>query len=150
MSDTLKGAMAVAMEIVIEREKQIARGFDHQHDDRQRLSDLAWLLARRANDLQAPSLAHISQDEPRRLLVEIAAIAVAAVESIDRRAANDELNREAFRQARPADYDDITDGGGYIDEGDWTQFKHEFVPFTAEARAQCIRCRMYEDDLIHS
>lgn len=85
MADSLRSAMGVAMEIVIEREKQIARGFDAEHDDRQPLADLAWLLARRANDLQAPNLAQISADEPRRLLVEIAAIAVAAVESIDRR-----------------------------------------------------------------
>ena len=72
------------LEVADERQHQIDSGMDAEHDDKQPLAHWAWLLARRANDLGAPHLEKISEDEPRRLLVEIAAIAVAAVEAIDR------------------------------------------------------------------
>lgn len=84
--DVTLETVRVMLEIAAERRAQIDRGFDAGHDDRKPLSDLAWLLARRANDLQAPSLAQISEEEPRRLAVEIATIAVAMIESMDRRA----------------------------------------------------------------
>jgi hypothetical protein len=73
-------------EIAAERSKQIDSGRDSDHDDNQSLGQWAWLIARRANDLGSPNLALISEDEPRRLLVEISAISVAAIEALDRQA----------------------------------------------------------------
>lgn len=80
----------ILLEVLAERHAQIERGFDADHDDRQPLGAFAWLLARRANDLGAPHLEQISKDEPRRLLMEIATIAVAAVEAIDRKTEDQE------------------------------------------------------------
>lgn len=88
MSELTKARWQIIGEIVEERAKQAEQGYDEAHDDRQTLAAWAWLLSRRSNDLSAPNLAAISKDEPRRILLEIAAISVAAIEAMDRVAAN--------------------------------------------------------------
>jgi hypothetical protein len=145
MSDNLTGAMRVAMEIVLERENQIASGYGHADDDRTPTSDLAWLLARRSNDLQAPSLNLIAKDEPRRLLVEIAAIAVAAIESIDRRAVPGVMT----------DLDVLATAKHYETEpvGTATLNPRAFPtphPFTPNMMGECSVCVYSEDATVHS
>ncbi|HUW00794.1 MAG TPA: hypothetical protein VMW08_00445 [Acidimicrobiales bacterium] len=74
-------------EIAGERDRQIDRhGHNPDKDDRQPMSWWGWLLARRATDLSCPVTAVVA-DDPRRQLLEIASIAVAALESLDRRVA---------------------------------------------------------------
>jgi len=76
---------AVLLELAVERERQIADGRTVEQDDKHGLAEWAWLLSRRVSDLQCPWVEAVN-DDPRRSLVEIAAIAVAAVESFDRQA----------------------------------------------------------------
>ena len=75
--------MNTLMAVGVERERQIE---DHdwtpEHDDQQTVANWAWLIGRRSSDLTCPHPEVV--DDPRRLLLEIAAIAVAAIESIDR------------------------------------------------------------------
>ena len=87
----LKGRMSVLGEILQERQNQIESGYTENHDDAHPTSHLAWLLARRANDLMAPFPEMMPDDEPRRLLLEIATISVAAIEAIDRKEIRDDL-----------------------------------------------------------
>ena len=74
-------------EIIAERARQIDR-HDHaaERDDRHPLAAWGWLLGRRASELACPY--EDALPDPRRVLVEIAAIAVAAIESIDRKTAD--------------------------------------------------------------
>jgi hypothetical protein len=75
----------VLAEITAERDRQVDQhGHDPKKDDRQPMAWWGWLLARRATDLSCP-IAEFVGDSPRRQLLEIAAIAVAALESLDRR-----------------------------------------------------------------
>ena len=81
----------VLAELLDERRHQIDdHGWTPDHDDLHSESDFAWLIARRAVDMCHPDAADVT--DCRRLFVEIAAIAVAAIERIDRQ----EVRREAF------------------------------------------------------
>lgn len=74
----------VLMELLDERRHQIDdHGWTPDHDDLHGPEDFAWLCARRAVEMSHRDAAGVA--DCRRLFVEIAAIAVAAVEAIDRR-----------------------------------------------------------------
>lgn len=75
---------SVAGEVLAERLRQKQNGRPDDHD----LAAWAWLLGRRVTDLQCPPELGAAAD-PRRLLIEIAAIAVAAVEALDADTGND-------------------------------------------------------------
>lgn len=73
----------VLMELLGERRNQIERHrWTPEHDDAHGPDEFAWLIARRAVEMCAP--AALAAVNARRLLVEMAAIAVAAIESYDR------------------------------------------------------------------
>jgi hypothetical protein len=72
-------------EILAERYHQIEEcGWTVEHDDLHGPEDFAWLCARRAVEMSHAGAA--GAVDCRRLFVEIAAIAVAAIEAIDRKA----------------------------------------------------------------
>jgi hypothetical protein len=74
-------------EVLAERSNQIdTHGRTTALDDKRTTAEFAWLLGRRASDLATPFPEVMPDDEPRRLLIELAAIAVAAIEAMDRRA----------------------------------------------------------------
>lgn len=74
----------VLMELLDERRNQIeTHGWTPDHDDLHGCEDFAWLCARRAVEMSHRDAAAVA--DCRRLFVEIAAIAVAAVEALDRR-----------------------------------------------------------------
>jgi hypothetical protein len=74
---------SVLVEILDERRHQIDdHGWTPDHDDLHGLEDFAWLIARRAIDMSHRDAVHAV--DCRRLFVEIAAIAVAAIEAVDR------------------------------------------------------------------
>lgn len=76
---------AVLSEIARERDHQVEDlGFTVEHDDRLGVAGFGWLLARRAVELCVPVQINIDEGFARRLLVEIAAIAVAGIEALDR------------------------------------------------------------------
>jgi hypothetical protein len=135
---------SVLMEIARERHSQIERGFDQEHDDKHPVTDMAWLLARRANDLQTPNWPEISPEEPRRLAVEICAIAVALIESIDRRALD--VETEMPREADPIDTVPREASGHVV----WSNYKHTYVPFDADPAALCVRCEQAQTATIHN
>jgi len=87
MSDYHAGTAGVVAEIAVERGRQISEhGWTPEHDDGLGKDAWAWLLIRRLSDLSCPFEDEMS-DDPRRALIEIAAIAVAAVEAVDRQSA---------------------------------------------------------------
>jgi len=76
----------VLVELLDERRNQIDRHrWTPDHDDQHGTEDFAWLIARRA--VQMCNAAAADVVDARRLLVECAAIAVAAIETIDRKEA---------------------------------------------------------------
>jgi len=83
-------------EIGAERARQMeSHGWRPDHDDTHQLQEWAWLIAARSHDLSCPwPDDYLPHPEPRRALVEIAAIAVAAIESWDRRH-EDQVNPES-------------------------------------------------------
>lgn len=84
MSQVHSGTAGVVAEIAVERGRQInEHGWTPEHDDGLGKEAWAWLLSRRVTDLSCPFDDEMS-DDPRRALIEIAAIAVAGVEAIDR------------------------------------------------------------------
>jgi hypothetical protein len=84
----------VLAEITAERDRQVDQhGHNPKKDDRQPMAWWGWLLARRATDLSCP-VAEFVGDSPRRQLLEIAAIAVAALESLDRRELGETLSAD--------------------------------------------------------
>lgn len=75
----------VLEDIAAERFRQIQiHGWSAEHDDRHELAAWGWLLATRAVALSAPFPEDSVSPDPRRQLVEVAAIATAALESWDR------------------------------------------------------------------
>jgi hypothetical protein len=75
---------AVLLEVMLERRHQIDdHGWSPDHDDLHGPEDFAWLCARRAVEMSHREA--VQATDSRRLFVEIAAIAVAAVEAHDRR-----------------------------------------------------------------
>jgi len=87
--------LAVLQEIAAERDRQEeSHGFGPEHDDQHGEAEWAWLLGNRVHQLACPWNEVLGLD-PRRALVEVAAIAVAAVESLERKA----------RDAAPIDAD---------------------------------------------
>lgn len=75
---------AVLGEVLAERRHQIGdHGWTPDHDDLHGLEDFAWLCARRAVEMSHRDAYAVV--DGRRMFVEIAAIAVAAIEAIDRR-----------------------------------------------------------------
>lgn len=77
-------------EVLDERVHQVTeRGWDYAHDDRHSVQAWAWLLLRRVSDLSLPAelSGSFTTEDARRLLLEIAAISVAALESLTRLAA---------------------------------------------------------------
>ena len=80
MSDT----NSVLAEVAGERSRQMLEyNRTPDHDDSLPRSAWAYLLSRRSTELGNPFLGG-DDDDPRRILLEIAAIAVAGIESIDR------------------------------------------------------------------
>jgi len=80
MSDTTD----VLTEVAGERSRHVLDyGWTAEHDDAITPAGWAYLLQRRSTELGNP-FAGGDDDDPRRLLLEIAAIAVAGIESIDR------------------------------------------------------------------
>jgi hypothetical protein len=74
---------AVLIEVGAERARQITeRGYTPEDDQRLERADWSYLLLRRITDLFGPE--DDMSDDPRRLLLEVAAIAVAGVEAHDR------------------------------------------------------------------
>jgi hypothetical protein len=74
----------VLIELLEERRNQVeAHGWTPDHDDLHSTSDFAWLCARRAVEICHPDAAQMA--DSRRVFIEIAAIAIAAVEALDRR-----------------------------------------------------------------
>ncbi len=72
------------------RRQQSDLGYDAENDDRHTFGDWAWLISKRSVELSTPVTTAIA--DPRAELVQIAAIAVAAIESFDRKeAANSSL-----------------------------------------------------------
>lgn len=85
----------VFAEVLGERARQIElHGWTPEHDDRHGRQEWAWLLARRVNELQCPFDEAVL--DPRRALVEIAAITVAAIESFDRTAVVTDVGTDDF------------------------------------------------------
>ena len=83
-SPYLNDTWRVLGEILDERRRQVeTHGWSPQHDDQRTLTDFAWLIARRAIDLCHPDA--LRAVDARRYFVEISAIAVAAIETHDRR-----------------------------------------------------------------
>lgn len=75
---------AVLAELLEERHRQVVvHGWTPEHDDLHGTSDFAWLCARRAVEMSHPDAALML--DARRAFIEIAAIAIAAVEALDRR-----------------------------------------------------------------
>lgn len=80
------GVIGTVEEVMAERFRQRDElGFTEEHDDRISLQAFGWLLGSRAVALTAPDEV-MDKLEARRQLVEIAAIACAAIEKIDRQA----------------------------------------------------------------
>lgn len=74
----------VLTEVLDERINQVERHqWTPQHDDAHPIEDFGWLIARRAIEFSNSMAVEVV--DVRRLLVECAAIAVAAIEKIDRR-----------------------------------------------------------------
>lgn len=75
---------SVIIEILDERRHQIDHhGWTPAHDDDHATFDFAWLIGRRAMEMCNPMAADVV--DCRRLFVEISAIAVAAIEALDRK-----------------------------------------------------------------
>lgn len=84
------GAWDVLRDVAEERQQQIDRhGWTPEHDDRHDLPAWSWLLARRVTDLSHPMAASVV--DVRKSLLEVAAIAVAAIEAHDRELARSPL-----------------------------------------------------------
>ena len=82
---TSVGTNQVLMELAAERARQVLQhGRTPDQDDQRTIEAWAHLLLRRAVDLSSPFKAMVGDDD-RRLLLEIAAISVAAIEALDRR-----------------------------------------------------------------
>ncbi|HEY9377233.1 MAG TPA: hypothetical protein VIQ02_09090 [Jiangellaceae bacterium] len=80
----LDATWRVLGEVLDERRNQTDRhGWTPGHDDARPVTDFAWLIARRAVEMCHPDAFHAV--DARRLFVEIAAIATAALETYDRR-----------------------------------------------------------------
>lgn len=81
--------ITILSEIATERARQEqSHGRTAEDDDLHSLHEWAWLIAHRAHALSCPYPdEYLPDPDPRRALVEIAAIAVAAIESWDRRKA---------------------------------------------------------------
>ena len=84
-------ASAVILEVLDERRRQVeVHGRTEEHDDTHTPQEWGWLVLKRATDLCMPwPEAHL---DSRRELIEIAAIACAAVEAMDRVAAAEAAN----------------------------------------------------------
>lgn len=77
----------VVQDVIRERERHVGDlGWTPAHDDRQTMQDWAWLLDSRVVHLQCPfpNMAP-GPDRAREFLIEIAAVAIAAAESMDRK-----------------------------------------------------------------
>jgi hypothetical protein len=73
----------VLAELLVERQRQQdVHGWTPIHDDAHPVEDFAWLIARRSVEMSNSQAAEAV--DARRLLVEIAAIAIAAIEKLDR------------------------------------------------------------------
>ena len=64
----------VLEQVVLEREKQVEKGYTTEHDDKHILRDFAQFINRRV----------MRKNLTRQDFIEVAALAVAAVEKIDR------------------------------------------------------------------
>jgi hypothetical protein len=74
----------VLMELLEERRHQIDdHGWTPEHDDNHASEDFAWLCARRAVEMCHADAYTVV--DVRRLFVEISAIAIAAIEMLDRK-----------------------------------------------------------------
>lgn len=85
-ADFYNGLFRAANEVVAERLRQVQRHrYSPEHDDTHHRTEWAWLIARRANELGNPFGDAVPPEHERRMLVEMAAIALAALEAFDRR-----------------------------------------------------------------
>lgn len=99
--DFERRAGAIA-DVQSERDRQIRKGWTSEHDDERTKIEWSWIIGLRVNDLLDPSVESL---DARQLLVEIAAIAVAGIEQIDRQGVR--LLGEAF--GTPVGVTDVTD-----------------------------------------
>jgi hypothetical protein len=78
--------MRVLTDVGAERERQTeSLGYAPDHDDRRTPDEWAWLIARRVSNYACPGLAGlVTPTQVRAELVQIAALAVAAIEAHDR------------------------------------------------------------------
>ena len=73
----------VLVEVRDERERQVGLGYDAAHDDEHGSA----LVAQRAFDLLADVTEFVTPKDTRKALVQVAALVVAAIETLDREAA---------------------------------------------------------------
>lgn len=78
-------AHTVALEVVAERSRQDAKWGGPEHDDQHGLEDFCAFINQRTADL---ARGFESSDFARQKMIQIAALAVASIESMDRKAAN--------------------------------------------------------------
>lgn len=83
MGTMTEQTQSVLTEIAVERLRQVeVHHWSEAHDDLHGVEDWAWLIARRSVAICHRDAAQV--EDSRRLLLECAAIAVAAIEAIDR------------------------------------------------------------------
>ena len=76
--------MSVLDEVYEERQRQIGKGYVQKHDDGHPTNHFTWLIQRRVTMIDMNRCPIM-----RKLLIEVAALAVAAVESMDRKQASE-------------------------------------------------------------
>lgn len=82
----IKALTCVMGDVLAERVNQVmTHGYDPDHDDTHDRREWAWLLEARVHALAVPWISAVVDE--RRQLVEIAAIAMAALQAFDRRTA---------------------------------------------------------------
>lgn len=96
----------VHWEVSEERDRQVnVHGWNDAHDDAHTPAEWSWLLGLRTNQLLAPTL---TWSDARRALIELAAIAEAAVDSLDRQGEAWLGDRRPAGTARPIDAANLT------------------------------------------
>ena len=81
MADHVLVRAKVMEDILAERERQLALGWSINHDDTHTTAEFAGLITERVNPML---FGHTPVEKLREEMVEVAALAVAAIERIDR------------------------------------------------------------------
>ncbi len=88
----VKGQMRVFVDVLAERKQQDAKHGGPAHDDAHALHEFAWFIEHQGDRMRAPG----RQDDPQHMrarFVKVAALAFAAIESIDRKASASATSR---------------------------------------------------------